>query len=136
MSKFWERKRKRKRLFFVFPSSTKREIRHFLVVVAQRRLRNVQKSMTHVPKLLFCQSKPIIAFLLFSLSEITHVRESKTVLDSRFRPTQEGLDFRDWIPEFWIPNLHCKIKWRILIATYVDTSTLINKLSKMTRNVK
>ena len=29
----------------VFPSSTKREIRHFHVVVVQRRLRNVQKSV-------------------------------------------------------------------------------------------
>ena len=32
----------------VFPSSTKREIRHFHVVVVQRRQRNVQKSVMHV----------------------------------------------------------------------------------------
>ena len=32
----------------VFPSSTKHEIRHFYVVVVQRRLRNVQKSEMHV----------------------------------------------------------------------------------------
>ena len=32
----------------VFPSSTKREIGHFHVVVAQRRQRNVQKSVMHV----------------------------------------------------------------------------------------
>ena len=32
----------------VFPSSTKREIRHFHVVVVQRRLRNVQKRLMHV----------------------------------------------------------------------------------------
>ena len=31
----------------VFPSSTKREIRHLHVVVTQRRLRNVQKSVMH-----------------------------------------------------------------------------------------
>ena len=33
---------------FVFPSLTKRGIRHFHVVVMQRRLRNVQKTMIHV----------------------------------------------------------------------------------------
>ena len=46
----------------VFPSSTKREIRHFHVVVVQRRLRNGQKSVIHVQsccssnlnKFLFC----------------------------------------------------------------------------------
>ena len=37
----------------VFPSSTKREIRHFHVVVVQRRLRNVQKSLMHVQSCCF-----------------------------------------------------------------------------------
>ena len=46
----------------VFTSSTKRQIRHFHVVVVQRRQRSVLKSVMH----LFCQSKPI-AFLPFSL---------------------------------------------------------------------
>ena len=49
----------------VFPSSTKREIRHFHVVVVQRRQRNVQKSVMHVQScyfanlnlLLFCRSR-------------------------------------------------------------------------------
>ena len=49
----------------VFPSSTKREIRHFYVVVVQRRIRNVQKSVMHVQSfcfanlklLLFCRSR-------------------------------------------------------------------------------
>ena len=48
----------------VFPSSTKREIRQFHVVVVQRRQRNVQKSVMHVQSccfaclnlLLFCRS--------------------------------------------------------------------------------
>ena len=115
---------------FVFPSSTKREIRHFLVVVAQRRLRNVQESMTHMPKLLFCQSKPIIAFLRFSLPSPSSLLklpicqkllapckgiQDSWILDS----TQTIPDFRDWIPELWIPNLHCKIKWRILMLTHL-----------------
>ena len=50
---------------FVFPSSTKREIRHYHVVVVQRRQRNVQKSVKHVQsccfanlnQLLFCRSR-------------------------------------------------------------------------------
>ena len=49
----------------VFPSSTKREIRQFHVVVVQRRQRNVQKSVMHVQSccfaclnlLLFCRSR-------------------------------------------------------------------------------
>ena len=49
----------------MFPSETKRKIRHFYVVVVQRRLRNVQKSVIHVQSccfdypnlLLFCRSR-------------------------------------------------------------------------------
>ena len=48
----------------VFQSSTKREIRHFPVVVVQRRLAKKRDARA---KLLFCQSKPI-TFLQFSLS--------------------------------------------------------------------
>ena len=50
----------------MFPSSTKREFRHFHVVVGQRRQRNVQKKRDARAKLLFCQSKPI-ALSPFSL---------------------------------------------------------------------
>ena len=48
----------------LFPSSTKREIRHFHVVVVKRRQRNVQKSVMHVQSclLLFwrfrCRRRP------------------------------------------------------------------------------
>ena len=50
---------------FVFTSSTKREIRHFHVVVVLRRQRNVQKSVMHVQRccfanlnlLLYCRSR-------------------------------------------------------------------------------
>ena len=38
----------------VFPSSTKREIRHFHVIVVQRRQRNVQKKRDARARLLFC----------------------------------------------------------------------------------
>ena len=50
---------------FVFLSSTNREIRHFHVLVVQRRQRNIQKSVIHVQSccfanlnlLLFCRSR-------------------------------------------------------------------------------
>ena len=38
---------------FVSPSSKKREIRHYHVVVVQRRLRNAQKSVMHVQSCCF-----------------------------------------------------------------------------------
>ena len=48
------RKRKRKSLSCEFTSSTKREMRHFQVVVVQRRQRNVPKKRDARAKLLFC----------------------------------------------------------------------------------
>ena len=54
----------------VFPSSTKREIRHFHVVVVQRRLRNVQKSVMHVQSCCF----PCLNLLLFCRSRCRHRR--------------------------------------------------------------
>ena len=50
----------------VFPSSTKREIRHFHVVVVQRRLRNVQKSVMQVQSCCFANLNPLF-FFPFSL---------------------------------------------------------------------
>ena len=47
----------------MFPSSTKREIRHRVVVV-QRRLRNVPKRRDARAKLLFCQFRPIGFFAI------------------------------------------------------------------------
>ena len=47
----------------VFPSSTKREIRHFHVVVVQRRLRNVQKSLMEVQSCCFAN----LIYCLFAL---------------------------------------------------------------------
>ena len=41
----------------MFPSSKNREIRHFHVVVLQRRQRNVQKKRDARAKLLFCRSR-------------------------------------------------------------------------------
>ena len=71
VSKF--RKRKRKSLSS-FTSSTKREIRHFHVIVVKRRRRNVQKSATRVQSCCFlCRSKPVV-LLLFSLSSPSSLR--------------------------------------------------------------
>ena len=47
--------------------STKREIRHFHVVVVQRRRRNVQKNVMHVQSYCFANGSKPIAFFPFSL---------------------------------------------------------------------
>ena len=54
----------------VFPPSTKHEIRHFNVVVVQRRLRNVQKSVMHVQSCCFAN----LNLLLFCRSRCRHRR--------------------------------------------------------------
>ena len=51
----------------VFPSSTKREISHFHVVVVQQRQRNVQKSVIHVQSCCLANQKPVTS-LPFSLT--------------------------------------------------------------------
>ena len=48
----------------MFPSSTKREIRHFHVVAVQRQLRNVQKSVMHVQS---CCSANLNLLLFFAI---------------------------------------------------------------------
>ena len=64
----------------VFPSSTKREIRHFYVVVVQRRLRNVQKSVIFV---CFCFAN--LKLLFFSRSRCRRRRRRVGyVSESRF----------------------------------------------------
>ena len=62
----------------MFTSSTKREIRHFHVVVVQRRLRNVQNKVMHVQSycfvnlnlLLFCRRcrRCLSSLIIFSIS--------------------------------------------------------------------
>ena len=50
---FQSSEKKRENCCFVFPSSTKRENRYFLVLVVQRRQRNVQKKVMHVQSCCF-----------------------------------------------------------------------------------
>ena len=45
---------------FAFPYSTKREIRHFHVLVVQRRKRNVQKSVMHAQCYYFANLKLLV----------------------------------------------------------------------------
>ena len=47
----------------MFTFSIKREIRHFYVVVVQKRQRNVQKSVMHVRSCCFV-IKPIVCYIL------------------------------------------------------------------------
>ena len=53
----------------MFPSSEKHEIGHFHVVVVQRRLKTVQKSVMHVQSC--CLPIKTIAFLPFSLPSLS-----------------------------------------------------------------
>ena len=75
-------RREKESCCFVFTSSTKREIRHFDVVVVLRRQRNVQKSVMHVQSccfakrnsFLFCRSRCCrrrCCLSLFSPSPVT-----------------------------------------------------------------
>ena len=49
---------------FVFPSSKKREIRHYQVVVVQRGLGNIQKSVMHVQSCYFANLN-LLGFAVF-----------------------------------------------------------------------
>ena len=69
----------------VFPSSTKREMRHFQVVVVQRRLRNVQKSMMHVQSCYFVNLNPLL-FLPFSLPSLSSLPKLSDVDDGLASP--------------------------------------------------
>ena len=82
VSKF--RKRKGKLLSHVFTSSINREIRHFHVVVVQRREGNVQKSMMRGPSCCFTNQN----LLLFPVAII------RTLTSSR-----AGELSRSWIPK-------------------------------------
>ena len=56
----YQRSGEEKESCLLFPSLTKREIRHFHVVVVQRRQRNVQKSVMHVQSCCFANLKVML----------------------------------------------------------------------------
>ena len=60
----------------MFPSTTKRKIRHFHVVFVQRRQRNVQKYVMHVQ--IFCFANMVL--LLFSRSRCRRRRRCLKVM--------------------------------------------------------
>ena len=70
----------------MFPSSTKREIRHFHVVVVQWRQRNVQKSVMHVQSCCFAN----LNLLLFCRSRCRHRRRC---LSSLIDKTERRISF-------------------------------------------
>ena len=75
----------------VFTSSTKREIRHFHVVVVQRRQRNVQKSVMHVQSLCF-------AYLNLLLFCRRRCLSSLIFLDRDVKCWKKSMGFR-FVPE-------------------------------------
>ena len=54
----------------VFPSSTKREISHFHVVVVQRRQRNVQKSVMNVQSCSFANLNLLLFAVLVAVAVV------------------------------------------------------------------
>ena len=67
----YQRSRKEKEsCCLVFPPSTKREIRHYHVVVVQRRLRNVQKSVMHVQSCCFANRNPLLFAVLVAVTVV------------------------------------------------------------------
>ena len=72
----------------MFPSSAKREIRHFDVVVVQRRQRNVQKSVIGTCKVVVLCNKPV-AFLPFSLPSPSWLLKL---------PKEASTEERSWFP--------------------------------------
>ena len=68
----------------MFPSSTKREIRHFHVVVVQRRQRNLQKSVMRVQSCYFAN----LALLVYCHSRC---RRRRRCLSSRLKYLQWSL---------------------------------------------
>ena len=107
----------------VFPSSTKREIRHFHVVVVQRRLRNVQKSVMHVQSCYFVNLNP----LLFCRSRCRRCRCLSSLSMCKGR----------WlnVTALWRDHLNClwkKIKGVHTYApVYEDTAVLKSFLSAL-----
>ena len=64
------KKEKNQSCCIVFPSSTKREIRHFHVVVVQRRLRNVQKSVMRVQSCCFANTNLCFFVVLVAVAVV------------------------------------------------------------------
>ena len=93
---------KKKKVVLLFASSAKRELRHFHVVVLQRRLRNVQKSGMHVQsccvanlnQLLFCRSRcrrrrrSLSSLLSLSLRGLFKMMLHETIRKTIFSATQ------------------------------------------------
>ena len=70
----------------MFTSSTKREIKHFHVVVVQQRLRNVQKSVMHVLSCFANQTRclfavaVVVAYVPFPVDQaviVVHVKQHR-----------------------------------------------------------
>ena len=78
----------------LFPSSTKCEFRHIHVVVAQRRQRNVQKSVMHVQSC--CFANLTFCFFFFCLSRCSRRRRCYAVSPSIHRFLSNRLKMAGW----------------------------------------
>ena len=96
----------------LFPSSTKREIRQFHVVVVQRRQRNVQKSVMHVQSCCFAYLN-LLLFLPCSLPSSSSLRKlpnkDLTIRQQRLQWKRRWIidfaRFKTFSPLFFVPQL-------------------------------
>ena len=94
--------------------------RRLYVVVVQRRLRNVQKSVMHEQSCFFCQSKPI-AFLPFSLPSPSPSSMHKLLNQKTLKSP-----FTNFSPDF---TLHRQI-WLFYVENWIflkNLGTLLNE---------
>ena len=89
---FWDCikvQKKKKKAVAVFTSFTKREIRHFHVVVVQWRQRNVQKNVTHAQS---CCFAILSAFMSFSLTSPSSLLKFPNKGLTNLRVNHESID--------------------------------------------
>ena len=118
----------------VFPSSTKREIRQFHVVVVQRRQRNVQKSVMHVQSCCFACLNP----LLFCRSRCRRRHRS---VNSLFSLKQ--CEMKEFLDSVFVISGIIKVSVSVissgllarLITFYFSSTLIIPNITKTTSNI-
>ena len=116
------------------PSSTKREIRHFHVVVVQRRKRNVQRSVMHVQSCCFACLNP----LLFCRSRCRRRHRS---VNSLFSSKQ--CEMKQFLDSVFVISGIIKVSVSVissgllarLITFYFSSTLIIPNITKTTSNI-
>ena len=110
----------------MFPSSTKREISHFHVVVVQRRLRNVQKSVMHVQSCCFAN----LSLLVFYRSCYRCVSSLINSVDVK-EPTHYSLRVADVVPGMVV---YLKFTLTKGVSSLIPSLTVNRTISSLARS--